>query len=249
MDALATLVDYGAPILPGIAVLGGCSVLLWGSRTVLLRVVVAILAFVLLRDAMTPAGFWTFGVAAGWVPWLRFTEDATVLLAFAAASMLLAVGWPLLDRDVGSLVVWGRLDARSVGLGVLAAAVVAGPWLAASIAIPLAARGGPVPSSLLPALLALALAGNLFEEVLFRGALQGLLARQVGPPRAAVVSGVLFAGCHAFLASTVTDVGWPLLAFTAHEGLVCAELRRRRGVAPAAITHGLAIFALAAGLV
>lgn len=58
----------------------------------------------------------------------------------------------------------------------------------------------------------------------------------------------LFAACHAFLATTVTDVGWPLLAFTLWEGLICAFLRLRWGVIPAAIAHGLAIFLLSSGL-
>ena len=44
-------------------------------------------------------------------------------------------------------------------------------------------------------------------------------------------------------------VGWPLLAFTLWEGLICAFLRMRRGVIPAAIAHGLAIFLLSCGLI
>lgn len=46
----------------------------------------------------------------------------------------------------------------------------------------------------------------------------------------------------------MTDVGWPLLAFTLWEGLICAFLRLRWGVIPAAIAHGLAIFLLSSGL-
>ncbi len=82
--------------------------------------------------------------------------------------------------------------------------------------------------------------------MLFRGLLQGYLERS-GPVRAALLSAVMFAACHAYLASTVTDLGWPLLAFTLYEGLICAFLRLRYGVLPAALAHGLAIFLLAAG--
>ena len=66
--------------------------------------------------------------------------------------------------------------------------------------------------------------------------------------RAAVLSGLLFAACHVFLASTVTDVGPPLLAFALYEGLICAFLRMREGVIAAALAHGTAIFLLASGL-
>ena len=86
------------------------------------------------------------------------------------------------------------------------------------------------------------------EEVFFRGYLQGRLEQAMPAMRAALLSAVLFAACHAFLATTVTDVGWPLLAFTLWEGLICAFLRLRWGVIPAAIAHGLAIFLLSSGL-
>lgn len=84
--------------------------------------------------------------------------------------------------------------------------------------------------------------------MLFRGFLQGRMESEVGPVRAALFSAVCFAACHAFLASTVTDIGWPLLAFTLYEGLICAFLRLRWGVLPAALAHGLAIFLLASGI-
>lgn len=103
-------------------------------------------------------------------------------------------------------------------------------------------------TSLLPAIAVLAFAGNLLEEVLFRGALQGHLEPVTSPVRAAVLSGLLFAGGHVFLASTVTDLWWPVLAFTAYEGLVCAFLRRRRGVIAATFADGGAIFLLASGV-
>lgn len=92
--------------------------------------------------------------------------------------------------------------------------------------------------------------GNLYEETLFRGFLQGHCEEQaLGRIRSAVISGAAFALGHVFLAGTVTGAGIPLLAFTAWEGMILALLRMRRGVLPAALAHGLAIWALAAGLV
>lgn len=93
------------------------------------------------------------------------------------------------------------------------------------------------------------LAGNLLEEVLFRGYLQGRLVQVMTPVRAAVLSGMLFAACHVYLAITVTSVGWPLLAFTLWEGWICVFLRLWRGVVLAALAHGLAIYLLSSGLV
>ncbi|WP_246064161.1 CPBP family glutamic-type intramembrane protease [Nonomuraea longispora] len=131
------------------------------------------------------------------------------------------------DSGLRSPVRWGRLTpltlAWDVGGGMLAAAPV-----------------------LLPGL-----AGDIAEEVLFRGFLEGRLERQACAVRGVAVDPV-FAACHAchafqaFQASTVTEVGWPLLAFTRYEGLICAFLRLQSGVIAAALAHGLAIFLLAA---
>ena len=67
--------------------------------------------------------------------------------------------------------------------------------------------------------------------------------------RAAFATATLFAACHLFLAYTVTSVGWPLIAFTLWEGLICALLRWRIGLVPAILAHATAIFLLTSGLV
>ena len=103
--------------------------------------------------------------------------------------------------------------------------------------------------SLLLPLLVVTLCGNLYEELLFRGFLQGYaLERGVAATRAALIAGTAFATCHVFLASTVTSVGVPLILFAWYEGLVVSFLRLRHGVLPAALAHGLAVFCLASGL-
>lgn len=90
-------------------------------------------------------------------------------------------------------------------------------------------------------------AGNLGEEVFFRAYLQGRLEPAIGKIRAAIV-GVRLRCMPCLLATTVTDVGWPLLAFTLWEGLICAFLRLRWGVIPAANALGLAILLFSSGL-
>lgn len=244
---LPELAVYGVRVLPGLVLIGGCYALARGERDPLLRIVTLILAFVLIRDAMTPMGFWSFGAADGMVPWLRFVNDGTVLVAFGAGSLVFTAGVLRLDRGLRALVVWGRFDARTVVLGVGCGMLIAAPVLL-GLRLWATDPGPAVPAGLIAALLFLALAGNLAEEVLFRGFLQGRLEQTAGPARAALLSALLFAACHVFLATTVTAVGPPLLLFTLYEGVICALLRLRRGVIPAAFAHGTAIFLIASGI-
>ncbi|WP_052850585.1 CPBP family intramembrane glutamic endopeptidase [Streptomyces avicenniae] len=244
---LSDLLSYSARVLPGLLLIAACYLLLRPVRDPLPRIVLLILGFVLIRDAMTPAGLWRVG-SAGAVPWLRFTPDAALLTVFAATTLAATVLILRADRGLAALVRWGRPDLATFAWGVGGGLLAAAPVLALSAATPLDERGGAVASAVLPALAFFAAAGNLAEEVLFRGFLQGRLEQDVGPRRAAVLSAVAFAACHAFLASTVTDAGWPLLLFTLHEGLICAFLRNRRGVAAAATAHALAIFLLGSAL-
>lgn len=176
------------------------------------------------------------------------TDDPVVLVAFGLGSILLVLA-TLRDTRLRSLVQWGTPNPSTLGLCLLGGILAAAPILAVSAAAPLEERGGAVALGVLPALAFMALAGNLGEEVFFRGHLQGRLGNAMPAVRAALLSAVIFAACRAYLATTVTDVGWPLLAFTLWEGLICAFLRLRRGVIPAAIAHGLAIFLLSSGLV
>lgn len=69
------------------------------------------------------------------------------------------------------------------------------------------------------------------------------------PLHAALASGVTFGLGHIFLALTVTGIGYPLLVFALYEGIIAAMIRMKFGVIPAAITHGMAIFFLASGLI
>ncbi|WP_201761756.1 MULTISPECIES: CPBP family intramembrane glutamic endopeptidase [unclassified Nonomuraea] len=120
----------------------------------------------LIRDAMTPLGFWRLG-AAGGVPWLRFTDQAGILPLFAFGTVALTAAVLKPDSGLRSPVRCGRLTpltlAWDIGGGMLAAAPV----------------------------LLLSLAGNIAEEVLFRGFLEGRLERQACAVRAALLSTLL----------------------------------------------------------
>ncbi|GAA4918803.1 hypothetical protein LX16_4456 [Stackebrandtia albiflava] len=244
----ATLRDYSLAVAPGLVVFAACLVLARRLPSVGASIAILIAAFILIRDAMTPAGLWRFGAADGVAPWIRFTEDTGVLAVLAVLTLALTAVVLAAHPGLRALVVWGRPTPVVLALGVGGAALAAAPVLAVSQAWPMDERGGAVAVTALPVVLAFCLAGNLFEEVLFRGFLQGHLERVTSPVRAALLSGLLFAACHGYLATTVTDTGWPLIAFTAWEGLVCAWLRMRHGLIPAVLAHGLAIAALTSGL-
>ncbi|WP_226353883.1 CPBP family intramembrane glutamic endopeptidase [Pseudonocardia sp. ICBG601] len=243
------LVDYPLRLLPGLIVVGATFVLI-GRSSPLLRIVLLVTGFVLVRDAMTPLGLWSIGPAPHGLLWLRLSPDPVVLLGMGtvgvAASLAVAYG----PRDLRGLVVWGRLGPRSLLAALGGAAVLLVPLTAVLWTVPVEQRGGAVAVGLLPALAVLAFGGNLLEEVLFRGLLQGHLAgpRAFGAVRAVVASGLLFAVGHVVLATTVTDLGWPILVFTAAEGLVCAWVRHGHGVLAATLTHGTVILGLASGL-
>lgn len=247
MSSVHTLLDYGMLVLPGLALMVLCFWLARSSRDPLLRILVLILGFVLIRDGMTPTGLWEFGVSGRSAPWLRMTDSPLILVSFGMGSLVL-VALTLRDRALRSLVVWGDARLSTLALGLAGGLLAAAPVVLLSLGTPIQERGGTVALGALPALAFMALAGNLGEEVFFRGYLQGRLEQDMAPVRAAVLSGVLFAACHSYLASTVTQVGWTLLAFTLWEGLICAFLRLRWGVIPAALAHGTAIFLLASGL-
>ncbi|WP_222131158.1 CPBP family intramembrane glutamic endopeptidase [Pseudonocardia sp. C8] len=243
------LIDYPLRLAPGAVVLGVTFVVL-GRSSPLLRIVVLLLGFVLLRDAMTPLGLWTLGTTPGGAPWLRFAPDPIVLTGLGASGVLLALAVAYGPRDLRGLVVWGGLGPRALVSALGAAAVVLVPVVALLWTVPVQLRGGEVATVLLPALAVLAFGGNLMEEVLFRGLLQGYLSGPLGhgPVRTVLLSGLLFAAGHVFLASTVTGLGWPVLAFTLAEGLACAWVRQRHGVLAATVTHGSVILVLASGL-
>ncbi|MGK5067825.1 CPBP family intramembrane glutamic endopeptidase [Janthinobacterium sp. RT4P48] len=243
MADFTSLAQYLLAITPAFLV---CAALLLAvPRTVpLLRVLVHILFFVLARDAMTAHGYWQ--VAAGG---LRFTAPPLVLLALGIMSLGLLVGTCWLESEARRQIRWlGLRPALSVLLGVAGACVIIAlaSGLKALAGLPSLA---PVAPPLLPMLLGFALAANCYEELLFRGLLQQQLRAWLPAWRAALVSGLVFGLCHAFLATTVTQVGAPILVFTVIEGVVAGLVYCRAGLLGASLAHGLAIFALAAGWV
>lgn len=259
LDRLAAYLTDVAPALLFVV----AALALVPRRMIAARVLVAVLGFVLLRDAMTGHGLWRLGtVGERSTLWMRLTADPILLVSLSVLSLAAVGGLVAAFRHRSRGMRWTADRAwLSVPVGLLGAAVIvlplavlygSVPALSSALGlaeVPLDARGGAVAAGVLIPLLVFALCGNLLEEVLFRGLLQSELEHHTTVARSALASAVVFAACHAFLASTVTDLGWPLLAFVLFEGLVCAAIAIRHGILGATVAHGGAVFLLASGLV
>ena len=234
MELLAT---YNMRMAPGLLVFALCLLLL-PRAAIGLRIALYIAIFILVRDAMTPTGLWSFDGLR-----ISFFNDTFVLATLGIASVLGVAFLVAVEKGMRPLLVWRRGPLVEGGLVGLAAGAIIG-FGAASLS-----GFAPMIWDFTPAfifgLVILVYGGNLLEEVLFRGYLQGRLEQVVTPVRAAFLSGLFFAACHSFLAITVTNIGWPILAFTAVEGIACGFVRLRYGIWAAALTHGTVILLVA----
>ncbi len=247
METVLTLVNYLERVGPGICLL--VLFFLFVRPGPNLRIVMYIFAFVLVRDAMTPLGLWSFGAVNGAL-WIRLSADPAFLVVFGIASLLLVMGLYALDKKNRHHLAWFQ-NGRLTGIfaGIAGALIIVVPCALLYHGIEIELRGGPVASALLPATFVFALLGNFLEEGLFRGYVLGWLKNTHGPMIAGTGSGLVFALCHVFLATTVTGVGVPLLAFTVWEGMIAGLVGARFGIVPASLAHGGAIFILGSGLV
>jgi membrane protease YdiL (CAAX protease family) len=238
------LPSYFLRIAPGVTVFAVLFAAL-PKKNVSLRIACLILVFLLFRDAMTPAGLWRLGRDGS----LSFHDDPFALVVLGSLSLGLVVLVQRTEPGLAELMVWWRGDrGPGVVAGIAGACAIAAPVLLYTHHTLKDSYPAPMSGSSLLGFLYLALAGNLLEEALFRGWLQGLLERETSRPRAIAGSALAFAAGHAFLATTVTDLGIPLLAFTLYEGTVAAGLRSRWGVVSSTLAHGGAIFLLASHL-
>jgi membrane protease YdiL (CAAX protease family) len=243
---IETFTAYLGRVATGLVL--GAVVLFLIRRQPRLRIVIYLALFILLRDAMTPLGLWSFGKEGFF--WIRLHTDALFLVAFGVACCGMSLGLYFLDRDNRPLFQWTR-GPVALGLlyGLAGAALVVAPFVILYQQTPIESRGGRVPMPQIPAILTFALLGNLLEEALFRGYVLGYFAQEMTPIKAGLASGVVFAFCHIFLAITVTDVGYSLLLFTLWEGVIAGLVGAQGGVLCSTVTHGGAIFLLSSGLI
>jgi len=233
LDGMDLLWSYNMRMAPGFLAFALCLVLL-PRAAIGTRIALYIAIFILVRDAMTPTGLWSFDDLR-----ISFFNNPALLATLGMSSVLGVVFIVAVERDMRPLLVWRKGSLVSGGAVGLGAGLVIGLG-AASLSGFSPMLWDFTPGFIL-SLIILAYGGNLLEEVLFRGYLQGRLETYVTPVRAALLSGLIFAACHSYLAITVTNGGWPILAFTAIEGVACGFVRMRYGIWAAALTHGTAI--------
>lgn len=206
------------------------------------RVMLHILFFIHARDAMTANGFWQ--ITSGSV---RFTAPVSVLLTLAAVSAILFIAVRRIETEAGKGMCWfGKNAWRSMFVGIAGAALVTSVAATLKNYFVLISMPAPAVNDLF-VLLGFALVANAYEELLFRGLLQNTLSKTISPTRAAFISGFFFCFCHANLAMQVGHASLSILLFTLIEGLAAAFVYNRAGLLGATLTHGLAVFALAAG--
>ena len=242
--------EYLLVLIPGL-VLAAVLFLSLRKAHPLLHLFLFITVFIFTRDAMTPLGLWRIG-SEGFL-WIRFIDDPVTLLILGVSSIGFVFLMQTLSPKLAAQIKWFEGN-RSLGvlIGIAGAVLAALPLMLVYISgVPMASRGGAVPLRLLPFVLFIALAANLYEEILFRGYLYGWLTEEesMQPVLAGLVSGVFFSFGHVFLAFNVTTVGISVLVFTLWEGCLAGLVRSRFGLIPATLTHGLAVFILTAGLI
>ena len=82
------LAAYSLAVLPGLVLILACFWLARIDTDPLLRIITLVLGFILVRDAMKPAGLWDFGVVDEVVPWIRMTDNVMILLALGIGSLI-----------------------------------------------------------------------------------------------------------------------------------------------------------------
>ena len=110
-DAFTVLIHYGIYLLPGLILFG-----LWFGLTPKtmpgVRIVILLLAFVLMHDAMTPLGMWSLSTEVQ----IQFTANPFVLAALGGLSLGLVSLLARLAPELWQLTVLfkGNRDRKSV---------------------------------------------------------------------------------------------------------------------------------------
>jgi len=248
MDALILMYNYLIRILPALIV-GITFILYLGKNHLPLRIFSYIFLFVIMRDVMTPLNIWQFGTNG--IFWLRVIDNSLFLILISVSSIALVLLVNKLDKEAIQVYVFRKVSfIKAIGTGLIGAAVVIVPMFLIYRFVPMAQRGGSVNNDMLflLSLLVFCLSANFLEESIYRGYFQGYIENYFSPTKSGVLSGLLFSFSHIFLATTVTNAGWGVLAFTAYEGIIAGLVRSKAGVLASTLTHGVAIFFLCSGL-
>ncbi len=247
METLVSMASYISLILPGLILILLFFIIIKPDSN--LRIIIYICSFVLLRDAMTPAGLWTIGKTDNLL-WIRLSRDPLFLVLFGLFSLIIIAALYFFDRENRKYLIWFKNNKiYGVLYGFASTLIIVLPFFLLYKNIDINLRGGTVGTSLIVPMLIFSIFGNFFEEGLFRGYVLGFLKQRQSSLAAGVNSGIIFAFCHIYLAVTVTDIGLPLLLFTLWEGIIAGLIGTKYGIIPSTIAHGGAIFLLSSGLI
>lgn len=243
------LLEYGIRIFPGLFILS-ISYFLLPKKERIIKMFLLLFGFILMRDTMTPLGFWEFGFANNTLK-LRFINDPLILLVLGFTSLVVSLVLYRVDEDLKRNLKWfsNHSKFQNIIVGILSSLVVVLPFRISYFWTSASQQEDLVPLKMLLPLMIFALLGNFLEEILFRGYFQNYLKKQrIDVLKRVLLSALFFSIGHIFLASTVTNLGVIILIFTFWEGLVCAVLYEKYGIISATLAHGLSIFLLSSGI-
>lgn len=166
---MSLLISYSIRILPGLILLSLLYLLLTKKES-MLRIFILFLAFIMMRDTMTPMGIWTFGQGQG-IIWFRFINDSFVLISLALLSGIFSIIVLIVNQNKLTAVNWTADSTYLLSLlyGFLGSLLTVGPFLILYLFIPIDLRGGLVSMDLWPALFIFCLLGNFL--IIFRNSL------------------------------------------------------------------------------
>lgn len=104
---MESLVEYFLRIAPGFGLLAAIFLLI-RKKSLELSLLILVLGFILLRDAMTPVGFWDFGATDSFIFWMRFISDPMILIALGVSSFMLTAGVISINKKANKLIHWGN---------------------------------------------------------------------------------------------------------------------------------------------
>ena len=102
---MENILEYSLRILPGLILISSVFIIM-PKKQLSLRIFLLIFGFILIRDAMTPVGYWSFGLYEQ-AMWLRFIDDSYLLIVLGSLSIAISV-LLLRQNDLRKLVRWGN---------------------------------------------------------------------------------------------------------------------------------------------
>lgn len=161
---MSLLIEYSLRVTPGLLLLISIYIMT-PRKTVIVKLLYMVVAFILLRDTFTPLGFWEFG-STDFSLWLRFVDNQFILISLSAISLMISYLMIKINKDMQAYIRWWRnqpkITVDFVG-GIIGAVVASGPFIILYGNTTPQDRGGQVDTEILIFLLIFTLCGNFME--------------------------------------------------------------------------------------